>query len=173
MGAGELPDGPNVIDLAEQAIDPDLAVPGLMIVDGDDLPDDTELGRKVRMKLMTPSGHLKPSVLKARRVVVVDTSRPDLVPGVLTVEGSRRREWIESLEHDIIINLLNPPEDADLGTMVREHLLEDEQVFNPDYYEAGGEDGDEPMDLPGYYDPANHNEPRIGEQRAWVVVAGS
>lgn len=166
-------DGPTLMDMVEQVADPKMAVPGLMVVEGDDLPPDDELGRKARMKLLTPAGHLKPSVLKPRRVVVVDGSRPDLVPEALKEPGQRRREWIEGCKSDITVNLLNPPEDADLGETIRDYLLEDEEIHNPDYYDAGGEDSDETISIPGYYDSADDNEPRPGEQRAWVVVAGS
>lgn len=174
LGPNPANDPLSMLDYAETVIDPDLAVPGLMVVDGDDLPDDRELGHQVRSKLMLPAGYVKPSTLKPRRVVVVDRSRPDKVPEILKdVTGDLRREWIGDCETDITVNLLNAPDDADLGEMVRKRLLEDEEVHNPDYYPAGGEDSDEPHFVPGFYDPSDHNERKVGEQRAWVVVGGS
>lgn len=172
-GLPDLGDGPSAMDLVAQALDPDRAIPGLLVVDGDDLPDDAELGRQVRTKLLSPSGHLKPSVLKPRRIVVVDRDQPERVPEVLLEGGQARKEWIEGCETDIILNLLNTPDDAELGRMVREYLLEDEKIHNPDYYPSGGEDSDEPHSIPGYYDSSDGNEPRSGEQRAWAVVGGS
>lgn len=156
---------PSAVEYAETVFDPDQAAAGLYIVDGEDLPDDRELGRKVRVNITTPGSYVKRGpAYNPRKLVVVDQSRPELVPGELTDQtGDARAEFIAGLATEITLNLLNAGDPAELGQMVRERLVEQGKVYDADAGES----------IPGYYDPADDREARPGEEKAYVVIGGS
>lgn len=159
-----VPGTPNAGEFAELLTNPDMAVPGILVVDGEDLPPDRTLGRMVRTKITAPTGYVKKDTISARRIVVVDKSQPELVPDMLkNTTGEERQEWIADLSRDIYINLLRGGDDGELGEMVREILTEDEECYDAEQGEL----------VPGYHDPANNDDARPGEQRAYAVIAGS
>lgn len=162
-----VPGKPTPSEFIELLTNPDLSVPGIIAVDGSDLPPDVTLGRLVRTKLSTPGTYVETDSLSARRIIILDKSRPELIPESLlnSAEGDRDEltEIVGNAEYDIIINLLRDGDDGELGESVRTTLLEQEKVY----------DSESDGPAPGHYCSLNNNEKRKGEQRAYVVVAGS
>jgi hypothetical protein len=151
--------------MTELLTNPEYNEPGLLWLDCEALPPDRTLGRLIRTKLTAVGGYVeKESVVPVRTVVIADSSRQSELPECL-VNGAEttRREWIAGLSRDVYLNLLGGGDDGELGEMIRTKLVEDETCYDA---ESGNI-------VPGYYDPANNKDPRIGEQRAYVVVSAN
>lgn len=160
-----VPGAPNAEEFMAMQKDPNLKIKGVLIVDGSDLPSDAELGRMVRTKITTPGEYVQTEYF-SRRIVVIDGERPELLPEELkpdNLESEETREWISELSYDFIINLLKGGEEGELGELVREALVEEEECYSREEGEV----------VPGYHDPANGGDSRPGEQRSYVVIGGS
>lgn len=158
-----LPGAPNLGEFIAMHTDPDLAIKGIIFLDGDDLPPDRTIGRMVRTKITTPGEYIETEWF-SRRVIVIDTSRPHLIPESLrTADEADLYDILHASRYDIYVNLLSGGDDGELGETVRTTLTEPETCYDPGVDDI----------VPGYHDPLDDDTAYPGEQRAYVVINGS
>lgn len=158
-----VPGAPNLGEFIAMQTDPDLSIKGIIFIDGDDLPPDRTIGRMVRTKITTPGEYIETEWF-SRRIIVIDSSRPQLVPPFLrNADGDKLHDILYSSRYDIYVNLLNGGNDGELGESVRKTLVEPEECYDADVEDT----------IPGYHDPLDDNIAHPGEQRAYVVINGS